>query len=238
MLLVARQNAPARDAWLGEFRATLALAWPMVLTNLAQIALTTTDVIVVGRLGASALAAATLGVNLYFGLLIFAIGLVSATSPMMAEVIGRNHRVVREVRRLSPKTKILIVTAFYDATSVRELISAGASGMLLKDETSGKFVLAVRTVAQGGYWFSPLAVKGLIESPADTARSSNRKLTGREREILILVTQGMSNEQIAEKLELSSQTVRNYISRIYSKLGVRSRTEAVTWAREQGLRSS
>ncbi|MCA9992221.1 MAG: response regulator transcription factor [Anaerolineales bacterium] len=145
---------------------------------------------------------------------------------------------VREVRRLSPKTKILIVTAFYDATSVRELISAGASGMLLKDETSGKFVLAVRTVAQGGYWFSPLAVKGLIESPADTARSSNRKLTGREREILILVTQGMSNEQIAEKLELSSQTVRNYISRIYSKLGVRSRTEAVTWAREQGLRSS
>ena len=99
MLLVARQNAPARDAWLGEFRATLALAWPMVLTNLAQIALTTTDVIVVGRLGASALAAATLGVNLYFGLLIFAIGLVSATSPMMAEVIGRNHRVVREVRR-------------------------------------------------------------------------------------------------------------------------------------------
>ena len=99
MLLVARQNAPARDAWLGEFRATLALAWPMVLTNLAQIALTTTDVIVVGRLGASALPAATLGVNLYFGLLIFAIGLVSATSPMMAEVIGRNHRVVREVRR-------------------------------------------------------------------------------------------------------------------------------------------
>ena len=79
----------------------------------------------------------------------------------------------------------------------------------------GRFVLAVRTVAQGGYWFSPPAVKGLIESPADTARSSNRKLTGREREILILVTQGMSNEQIAEKLE-PSQTVRNYISRIYS----------------------
>lgn len=99
MLLVARQNAFTRDAWLGEFRATLALAWPMVLTNLAQIALTTTDVIVVGRLGASALAAATLGVNLYFGLLIFAIGLVSATSPMMAEAIGRNRNVVREVRR-------------------------------------------------------------------------------------------------------------------------------------------
>ena len=99
MLFVARQSAFTRDAWLGEFRAMLALAWPMVLTNLAQIALNTTDVIVVGRLGPSSLAAATLGVNLYFGLLIFAIGLVSATSPMMAEAIGRKRHVVREVRR-------------------------------------------------------------------------------------------------------------------------------------------
>jgi MATE family multidrug resistance protein len=99
MLWTGSQNAFTREAWLGEFRATLSLGWPMVLTNLAQIALTTTDVIVVGHLGADALAAATLGVNLYFGLLIFAIGLVSATSPMMAEAIGRGHRVVREVRR-------------------------------------------------------------------------------------------------------------------------------------------
>ncbi|MGB3865836.1 MAG: MATE family efflux transporter [Xanthobacteraceae bacterium] len=99
MLLAARHNAFTRAAWLEEFRATLALGWPMVLTNLAQIALTTTDVIVLGRLGPSALAAATLGVNLYFGLLIFAIGLVTATSPMMAEAIGRKRHVVREVRR-------------------------------------------------------------------------------------------------------------------------------------------
>lgn len=99
MLWTGRDNAFTRDAWLGEFRATLALGWPMVLTNLAQVALTTTDLIVVGRLGARSLAAAALGVNLYFGLLIFAIGLVSATSPMMAEAIGRKRRVAREVRR-------------------------------------------------------------------------------------------------------------------------------------------
>ncbi|MGO4711548.1 MATE family efflux transporter [Bradyrhizobium sp. 2TAF24] len=99
MLLVPRQNAFSRDAWLGELRATLALGWPLVLTNLAQIALTTTDVIVLGRLGAAQLAAATLGVNLYFGLLIFAIGVVTATSPMMASAIGRGRHVVRDVRR-------------------------------------------------------------------------------------------------------------------------------------------
>ncbi|WP_315835154.1 MATE family efflux transporter [Bradyrhizobium prioriisuperbiae] len=98
-MLVARQSAFSRDAWLGEFRAMLALGWPLVLTNLAQTALTTTDVIVIGRLGASALAAGTLGANLYLGLLMFAIGLVVATSPMMASAIGRKRSVVRDVRR-------------------------------------------------------------------------------------------------------------------------------------------
>jgi MATE family multidrug resistance protein len=70
-----------------------------VLTNLAQIALTTTDVLVLGRLGPEALAAGALGVNLYFALQIFAIGLISATAPMMAESFGRGRHVVRDVRR-------------------------------------------------------------------------------------------------------------------------------------------
>ena len=99
MLFVAHQNAPARAVWLGEFRATLVLGWPLVLTNLAQIALTTTDVIVLGRVGPSALAAGTLGVNLYFAILIFGIGVVTATSPMMAEAFGRKLHMVRDVRR-------------------------------------------------------------------------------------------------------------------------------------------
>ena len=77
----------------------LRLAWPLVLTNLAQIALTTTDVLVLGRVGPHALAAATLGVNLYFAVLIFAIGLVTATAPMMAEALGRKRHALRDVRR-------------------------------------------------------------------------------------------------------------------------------------------
>lgn len=99
MLLVPRPDALARAAWLAELRATLALGWPLVLTNLAQIALTTTDVIVLGRLGAEALAAGTLGSNLYFAILIFAIGLTNATAPMMARAFGARRRVVRDVRR-------------------------------------------------------------------------------------------------------------------------------------------
>lgn len=99
MLPDARHSASSRDAWLGEFRVTLALGWPLVLTNVAQIALTTTDVIVLGRVGPSALAAGTLGVNLYFAILIFGIGVVTAASPMMAEAFGRKLHTVREVRR-------------------------------------------------------------------------------------------------------------------------------------------
>ncbi|MFC5037011.1 MATE family efflux transporter [Tianweitania sediminis] len=92
--------AQSRQAlWRAEIRAMLLLAWPMVLTNLGQTAMTTTDVIMVGRLGAEAIAAATLGTSLYFLPTIFGIGLVLATSPMVARELGRNRFAVRETRR-------------------------------------------------------------------------------------------------------------------------------------------
>jgi MATE family multidrug resistance protein len=88
-----------RTAWMAELRATLALGWPLILTNLAQNALMTSDVILMGWLGSDALAAGALGTNLYFAFLIFGIGLVSATSPLIAEELGRRRHSVREVRR-------------------------------------------------------------------------------------------------------------------------------------------
>jgi MATE family multidrug resistance protein len=97
-MLPTQQTSP-RALWIAELRATLVLGWPLILTNLAQIALTTTDVIVLGRVSAQALAASALGANLYLAILIFAIGIVTATSPMMAEAIGRKRHAVRDVRR-------------------------------------------------------------------------------------------------------------------------------------------
>jgi multidrug resistance protein, MATE family len=88
-----------RAAWRAELRAMLALGWPLILTNLAQNALMTSDVILMGWLGSDALAAGALGTNLYFAFLIFGIGLVSATSPLIAEELGRRRHSVREVRR-------------------------------------------------------------------------------------------------------------------------------------------
>ncbi len=96
---IAVQGAPPGSAWAREIRATLALAWPIALTNLAQIAMPTTDVILIGRLGPEALAAAALGTNLYFAFLFFGIGVATATAPMIARELGRNRHSVRDVRR-------------------------------------------------------------------------------------------------------------------------------------------
>jgi multidrug resistance protein, MATE family len=94
--------APAQGRagpWLAELRAMAALAWPMILTNLAQTAMTATDVMMMGRLGPEALAAGTLGSNLYFAPMTFGLGLLLAVSPMVAGEIGRRASSIRDVRR-------------------------------------------------------------------------------------------------------------------------------------------
>ncbi|MCR4281726.1 MAG: MATE family efflux transporter [Bauldia sp.] len=96
---VASSGTVPRGAWNAEFRATLLLAWPLILTNLSQIALATTDVIMMGWLGPQFLAAGALGANLNFAFLIFGIGLITATSPLIAIELGRRRHSVREVRR-------------------------------------------------------------------------------------------------------------------------------------------
>ena len=91
--------AGAIGAWRGELRATLALAWPLILANLTQQAIQATDVLLMGRLGASQLAAATLALNLTFTFNLFLLGLLTASSPMMATALGQRSNAVRDVRR-------------------------------------------------------------------------------------------------------------------------------------------
>jgi len=91
--------ASARGAITTELRSTLSLAWPIVLTNVAQMAITTTDVVMLGWLGADALAAGTLGVNLYYAFLVSGIGVAVATSPMLAQAVGRKLHTLRDLRR-------------------------------------------------------------------------------------------------------------------------------------------
>ncbi|MFI0844144.1 MATE family efflux transporter [Mesorhizobium sp. IMUNJ 23232] len=94
----AGARAP-ENPWRGEVKAMLALGWPMILTNLGQTAMNATDVMLMGRLGPQALAAGALGANIYFMPLIFGLGLMLATSPMIATELGRKRHSVRDVRR-------------------------------------------------------------------------------------------------------------------------------------------
>ncbi|HLO20023.1 MAG TPA: MATE family efflux transporter, partial [Sphingomicrobium sp.] len=95
----ARPLAADRNARLDELRATLALAWPLILANLTQQVIQATDVLLMGRLGSTQLAAATLALNLTFTFNLLMLGLITASSPMMASALGRRSNSVRDVRR-------------------------------------------------------------------------------------------------------------------------------------------
>jgi MATE family multidrug resistance protein len=92
-------TVPAAGAWRAEVKATLALAWPLILANLTQQLIQATDILLMGRLGSSQLAAATLALNLTFTFNLFLLGLIVASSPMMATAIGQRFNAVRDVRR-------------------------------------------------------------------------------------------------------------------------------------------
>ncbi|HEY8434473.1 MAG TPA: MATE family efflux transporter [Sphingomicrobium sp.] len=99
MKALAISTDDRRGAWLTELRATLALAWPLILANLTQQAIQATDVLLMGRLGATQLAAATLALNLTFTFNLLMLGLITASSPMMATALGQRSNAVRDVRR-------------------------------------------------------------------------------------------------------------------------------------------
>src|SRR5947209_17826257 len=101
----------SRAAWTGELRATLALAWPLILANLTQQLIQATDILLMGRLGASQLAAATLALNLTFTFNLMMLGLLIASAPMMATALGQRFNAVRDVRRTFRAGLWLIIVA-------------------------------------------------------------------------------------------------------------------------------
>jgi DNA-binding NarL/FixJ family response regulator len=137
------------------------------------------------------------------------------------------------VRELCPSTRVIILTAYDDDAYVRSLVLAGAMGYVLKDEVPEALVQAVRTVAQGGTWFSRSLVETLVHAKHD--ESDAPPLTERESQIMRLITQGWDNARIAEELCLSEQTIRNYVSHLYGKIGVQTRAEAVVWGRDHKM---
>ncbi len=148
-------------------------------------------------------------------------------------------KVTRLLLERKVSTKILILTVRDDRETVFGLLDAGATGYVLKDDALETLVPAVRAASRGECWLSP-AVAGLVvhrtgEGKPPPRAAPDLPLTPREREVLILLAQGLDNAAIARRLVVTKRTVQNHVSNIYGKLGVASRTEAVLLAIRHGL---
>lgn len=142
-----------------------------------------------------------------------------------------------------PQTGIIMLTMLDDDTSVFNAMRAGARGYLLKGADPKEVLSVIRAVAEGQALFGPsIAIrlmnffKELTLKPAAVqSKSTFPELTERELEILRLISQGLNNSEIAQKLVLSPKTVRNHITNIFSKLQVADRAQAIVRAREEGV---
>ena len=144
----------------------------------------------------------------------------------------------RKILKDQPEIGILIITMF-DDDSVFDAMQAGARGYLLKGADPEETLRAIRSVANGAAIFSPKVAKRLIAyfgvHQGAAQPETFAELTEREREILELIAQGLTNPAIAEKLVLSPKTVRNHVSNIFSKLQVSDRAQAIVKARQAGM---
>jgi len=146
------------------------------------------------------------------------------------------------LRERWPSALVIILTTFDDDEYVFEGLRAGARGYLLKDVSGHDLADAVRTVAAGGALIEPSVARRVVAEFARMAPPVRQAdaglaepLSEREREILRLMAQGFTNREIADRLNLAQGTVKNYVTTILQKLGVRDRTQAALRAREQGI---
>jgi two-component system, NarL family, response regulator LiaR len=135
----------------------------------------------------------------------------------------------RLIRKQSPLIQVLALTSFKEEILVQSALQAGAIGYLLKDVSADELAQAIRAAHAGRATLSPEAAQALVHA-ASQPPAPGFDLTGREREVLTLMIEGLNNMQIAARLTVSPSTAKSHVSNILSKLGAASRTEAVTLA--------
>jgi DNA-binding NarL/FixJ family response regulator len=152
-------------------------------------------------------------------------------------------RATRRLKEALPQSRVIVLTTFDDDEYVFEALRAGAVGYLLKDVASARLVEAIRATARGESILEPsVAAKVIAEFtrvssmvPSAQMEQLVEPLSERELEILAWIARGHSNKEIASQLFIAEGTVKNHVTRILSKLGVRDRTQAALRARELGL---
>ncbi|MEO0250443.1 MAG: response regulator transcription factor [candidate division WOR-3 bacterium] len=144
---------------------------------------------------------------------------------------------IPEIKKASPATRILVVTGFAETERVFQAIKAGALGYLLKDAKRDQLLQAIRDVAEGRPSLHPSVAMRLIHeinNPSELLYTAN-PLTPRELETLRLIARGLSNQEIAQRLNVHERTIAKYVSNILDKLHVANRTQAALYALREGL---
>jgi DNA-binding NarL/FixJ family response regulator len=140
----------------------------------------------------------------------------------------------RQIRAQAPDVRVLVLTAYDDDPYIYSLLDAGATGYILKTAESREIVRAVRATAAGQSALDPAVAPRLIARLTKPAAGGDT-LTERDLDVLRLAARGQTNKQIGAELAISDRTVQNHLANIYAKLGVASRTEAVTAALQRSL---
>jgi DNA-binding NarL/FixJ family response regulator len=150
---------------------------------------------------------------------------------------------IRLIKKIDSEVKIIMLTTFDDDEFIVEALKVGAVGYILKDVSPNELIEDIRVICEGGVLFSPKVVKKIVNriessgenKPRDGQASWWELLSRKEREILIYISKGYNNQEIADKVYMAEQTVRNYVSRIYAKLGLRDRSHAMKEAISRGV---
>lgn len=137
----------------------------------------------------------------------------------------------KRIRTRQPAPAVLVITNYEDDADIVGAIEAGASGYLLKDAPPAELLEAIHLAAAGRTVLAPRVSMRLVEH----LRAPSVQLTARERDVLELIAEGLSNQDIGQRLHLSQTTVKSHLARLYGKLDVPSRTAAVARARSLGL---
>ena len=147
---------------------------------------------------------------------------------------GSGIDVCRDIRSAVPETRCLILTSYDDNDAIFASVMAGASGYLLKEIRGTSLIEAIQQVAAGRSLLDPAVTERLLARLRDGEPTDQRlaSLTPRDREILSLIADGLTNRQIGERLFLAEKTVKNYVSGLLAKLGMERRTQAAVFGAE------
>jgi len=162
-----------------------------------------------------------------------ALGRIAATLPDVAVLDvrlpdGSGIDLCRDIRSAHPNVHCLMLTAYDDDEASRTAVLAGAAGYVLKDIRGQTLLDSIRKVAAGKRLMDAGLAQRVVES-ATAARGAAVELSLRERQVLDLIAEGLTNRQIGEKLELAEKTVKNYVSGLLAKLGMERRTQAAVY---------